>query len=336
MTTELLAQGLPKAAHPSTTPLDRNPAVIYLKRLARGEGRRTMRGSLDRIAEIVAGPGADAVSFPWPLLEYQHVQAIREELASRYAPSSCNKMLSALRGVLKEAWRIQLIDSDTYHRAVDIERVRGSSAPRGRALGAHEIAALFHACQLDRSPAGARDAAMLAIGYAGGLRRAEIVFIDLSDYDPAGGDLLVRRGKGRKQRRVRLHNGAGEAVSAWLEHRGSQSGPLLCPVRKDGTVELRRLSTQAVRAVCRKRGAQAGIRGFAPHDLRRSCVSAMLDGGVDLNTARRVAGHASTNTTAAYDLRGERAVQEAGAVLVVPYNRSGLLAGSHRTERGSL
>ena len=79
------------------------------------------------------------------------------------------------------------------------------------------------------------------------------------------------------------------------------------------------MTAQAVYLACAKRAREAGVRSFTPHDLRRSCVSAMLDAGVDLATVARHAGHAATTTTQRYDRRGERALKHAAASLVVPY-----------------
>lgn len=304
---------------------DRNPAAVYLRGLAGGHGRRTMRTALNRIAELAGGTDADgrpaftAETMPWHLLRYAHTRAIRETLASSYAPATANKHLSALRGVLREAWRLELLDAETYHRAVDLPGVRGSSLPRGRALEANELAALFHVCRLDETPAGARDATILALGFGAGLRRAEIVSLDLADYTAETGELLIREGKGRKERAVFMENGAKAALEEWLKHRGDAEGPLLCPVLKNGRVELRRMTAQAVYLACAKRAREAGVRSFTPHDLRRSCVSAMLDAGVDLATVARHAGHASPTTTQRYDRRGERALKHAAASLVVPY-----------------
>lgn len=99
-------------------------------------------------------------------------RAVRSRLAEGYRPATVNKMLAAVRGALKEAWRLDLIQADDYHRAVDLRGVSSHMLPRGRALTAGEIRALFAACATDRSPAGARDAAMLALlyGACGGRR----------------------------------------------------------------------------------------------------------------------------------------------------------------------
>jgi integrase len=96
---------------------------------------------------------------------------------------------------------------------------------------------------------------------------------------------------------------------------------LVGPVRKGGKVSLDALAPAAVLRICEKRGLEAGLREFSPHDLRRTYISVLLDRGVDLATAADLAGHASPNTTKRYDRRGERARHAAAEVAVVPYVR---------------
>jgi site-specific recombinase XerD len=118
---------------------------------------------------------ANAEGIDWAAIRYQHAQAVRAKLAETYSPATVNKALSALRGVLRESWRLGLVTAEDYHRASDLEAVRGETLPRGRALGAGELAALMSACCMDAGPSGARDAALLALLYGGGLRRSEAV-----------------------------------------------------------------------------------------------------------------------------------------------------------------
>ncbi len=295
-----------------------HPALVYLAHLGPGS-RRTMRQALDVIATLVSGGVLDAETMNWPALEYQHTTAIRSALAERYAPSTATKMLCALRGVLKESWRLGLVDAETYRRAADLPGIKSERLPRGRALSTGELRSLFRVCGDDPSPAGRRDAAMLAVLYGSGLRRSEVVGLDLSDYNPEGGSVRIREGKGRKDRLGYAANGAQEALEGWLAVRGSEPGPLFLPIAKGGRIHHRRMTDQAVLVVLRKRAAQAGVAQFSPHDLRRTFISDLLDCGADLATVQQLAGHSSPTTTAHYDRRGERVKKKAAELLHVPY-----------------
>ena len=303
----------------SPRPADQNPAAVYVAHLAPG-GRPTMRQALQTIAGMLTSGQCDASTLEWGALRYQHTAAIRAALAGQYAPATVNKMLSALRGTLKAAWRLGQMTADDYRTATDLEPVKGSTLPRGRALSAGELRALFDTCAGDPSPAGARDAALLTILYAG-LRRSEAVALDLADYDPQTGALTVRAGKGHKDRTTYTDDGGREALADWLAIRGQEPGPLLYPVRKGGKLQRRRMTGDAVLEVMRKRAAQAPVSRFSPHDLRRTWIGDLLDAGADIATVQALAGHASVTTTAKYDRRPEATKRRAGNLLHVPYTR---------------
>jgi len=191
---------------------DRNPARVYLMSLAVGS-RRTMRGALETISQLVSNGRADALTLPWHELRYQHTSAIRSDLSRRYSPATTNKMLSAMKGVLKECWRLNYISGEQYQRARDVSAVRGSTLPRGRALSSGELHSLFEACSLDEKPVrGTRDAALVAVLYAAGLRRAEAVGLDVADFDPETSRLTVR-GKGGKERYTYAAGGGRRGAS---------------------------------------------------------------------------------------------------------------------------
>lgn len=287
-----------------------NPAVVYLESLSPGS-YWAVRHSLETIAEILAGEDADPWTFPWQDLRYQHTARVRKELVHRYAPATVNKMLSALRGVLKNAWRLGMMDSDAYSRAVAIENLRAKTQPKGEAVGQEELAALFAVCAKDESPAGRRDAAMFAVLYGGGLRRAELCGLDLGDFDAADCALTVRLGKGRRERTVYLPESVCEHVKAWIEVREEQPGALFCPVRQTGEVPITRLRGESLWYILKRRQRQSGLKGITPHGMRRAFVSNLLEAGVDLLTVQELVGHANAVTTARYDRRGEAAKRSA-------------------------
>jgi integrase/recombinase XerD len=295
-----------------------HPVRCYLASLSAGS-RRTMQESLDSIARLISNGAANADTLTWDAMRHQHVQAIRSELASRYSASTANKMLAALKGCLKEAWKLGLLDHEAYLRAVDIKPVKGETLPAGRGLEAGEIKALFLACSEDQSAAGKRDAALLALAVGCGLRRSEIAGLDLADFNPATGELKIRNGKGNKERMVYLAGGARRAVDAWLSVRGGEPGALLVPVNKGGRVTIKPLTAQAVYNSLGKRAQEAGVASFSPHDCRRSFISSLLAENVDLVTVQKLAGHANVNVTARYDRRPAEAARQAVGRLHIPF-----------------
>lgn len=306
-TTELEVSSLVLTTPP---PLTSHPAAVYLSGLAEGS-RPTMRQALDAISALLTDGRGDALTLDWAALRYQHTAAIRTALMERFAPATANKMLCALRRVLKEALRLDLIDATDYAKAVDFPSVKVAKGLRGRALSIDEIAALMAVCFADPTPQGARDAALIAILRGAGLRRAEVVKLELRDVTASTGSLEVRGGKGGKDRTVYLPQVATSVVEDWLAIRGKSPGPLLCPIRKGGRVELRHLTAQAVLLIVQKRAKAAGVAAFSPHDFRRTFCSDLLDAGTDIVTVQKLAGHSSPVTTAKYDRRGEEAKRKA-------------------------
>jgi len=299
-------------------PVDRHPVAVYLASLPSHHSRRNMARDLATIAGLLTAGRGDAQSLDWSALQYQHTAAVRAKLMEGYKPATVNHMLSALKGVLKECWRLGLMDAETYHRAVDLPTVKGETLPKGRALAIGELRALFEACRNDLSTAGRRDAAMLAVLCGGGLRRAEVVALDVADYDPETGALTVR-GKGRKERIVYATNGARDALQTWLEERGEEAGPLFTRIGKGDRFSFDRLSDQAVLFILDHRRQQAGVKAFSPHDLRRTFISTLWDAGADGATIQKLAGHSSITTTARYDRRGEETKRRAAEMVHVPY-----------------
>jgi integrase/recombinase XerD len=150
-----------------------------------------------------------------------------------------------------------------------------------------------------RTRMGLRDAAILELLYGTGLRLSECVRLDLADVDLARGLVLVRDGKGRKDRYVPLVGEAKRALSTyvhesrpWLTRRAGESALFLACTGA-------RLSTVSVRVLVREAGQLAGVMASA-HVLRHSYATHLLDGGADVREIQALLGHSLIGTTALY------------------------------------
>ena len=301
------------------------PVAAYLAGLGAGS-RRGQESALRAALAAVSGRETGEIAreevglFPWHQLTAAHVAAMRAALEGRHTPAYANKVLSAIRGVLRSAWRLGLLTRDEYARAADVPPVRGQTLPAGRDLSAGEIGALMRACGEDRGPAGVRDAALIALGVTCGLRIAEASGLDLADYDLEDGRLVVR-GKGHKERTAFAVNGAKDALDDWLSLRRGLPGSLFYRVRKGGAIVAGRVSPTSFQRMLAKRAEEAGIAPFTWHDMRRTAAGDLLDVGTDLVTVQKLLGHADPRTTARYDRRPEETKRQAVAKLHVPYRR---------------
>jgi len=319
-------------AHDLPEPLERNPACVFLMGCRTDTTRQDYAYSLNTVARIIGGSAADLRSVDWAGLRVQHTGVIWAELVRKYAARTVNLICAALRGVLRTAEELELMPTRAYQRAVaKLKNVRlGTDEPSGRALRPWEVKALLDVCAADESPAGRRDAAIISLMHACGLRRFEVVGLDLADFtifpdaprDRAGAEILVRHGKGDKQRRNPLNAGAEGAMADWLQVRGDQPGPLFCAINKGGRLNIGEpITPQAIYNLVDKRGKEAGLASFSPHDLRRTNLTDLLYVGLDLATVQKLAGHASPITTTRYDRRGEEVKQKAVMALETPYTR---------------
>jgi site-specific recombinase XerD len=295
------------------------PVDLYLAQLGSPNSRRAVGNDLDTIAGMLSDGGADRYGIPWHLLRYEHASAIRQRLAERFAPSSANRMLSSLRGVLREAWNLGLLPAEAYQRAISVKAVKGSRLPAGRALTAGEIRTLFRTCAEDPRLAGVRDAALLAVLYGAGVRRAEVVKLDVTDVVADTGELRIRSGKGNKDRITYVQGLGCTAVEVWMDVRGPEAGPLFVPIHRSGKVRIQRMREQSVYDILKRRADAAGIPPFSPHDLRRTFAGDLLDAGADISTVQQLLGHASVTTTQRYDRRGEATKRRAASLLHIPY-----------------
>lgn len=159
-----------------------------------------------------------------------------------------------------------------------------------------------HACRL-------RDAAILEVLYATGMRVGELTGLDLADID-AQRQMILVHGKGSKDRTVPYGNPASHALSAWI----SQGRPVLESGCSDQAVFLGRrggrINQREVRRIVHAWAARAGVPDISPHALRHSAATHLLDGGADLREVQELLGHSSLATTQKYTHVSLRQIRE--------------------------
>jgi len=150
-----------------------------------------------------------------------------------------------------------------------------------------------------------RDQAMFELMYSSGLRRAELIGLNLDSVDLGAGEVTVT-GKGRKTRIVPVGRQALEALRAWLARRGSVATPVATEVARDALalflgIRGGRVGATAVRLALNKLALKHGVTAHVhPHALRHSFASHVLQSSGDLRAVQEMLGHASLSTTQVY------------------------------------
>lgn len=159
---------------------------------------------------------------------------------------------------------------------------------------------------------GVRDRAMLLLGFAGALRRSELVALDVEDLHSVQEGLIlnIRRSKTDQEangRKVaipygRTHACPVRAVEAWIAHAKLAHGPIFRSIRKGGRLDARRLSSQSVALIVKHYAAACGLDSdrVSGHSLRAGLVTSAAQAGVAMHKIQQQSGHRSTQMLARY------------------------------------
>lgn len=300
---------------PPLRPTHDQPASVYLGELSEGS-QRTMRQALVTMAAIRTGTAGEVTieDFAWQEVDRDTVARLRRELAERYAPTTANKMLAALRGVLRVCRDQGRMTERAFQEATAFERVRDFREKESRVLSGDELARLYAACAAEATAAGRRDAALVTLYLVAGLRREEATALLVGDVDVEAGVLRIDSPVAERRREVPLGPTECAHFARWIEARGTAAGPLLLPVDRGGTIRIRRLTAQAVYGIVARVAQRAGVTPVTPRDLRRTCLIRLIRAGLDAEALRQRVGHLSWLNSTAY----EALYREAGAEAALP------------------
>ena len=267
-------------------------------RHSRGASAHTVRAYAADLAAFLAFTGTDP-SDPGAAsaLTLGAARAwLADSMARGAARSTVSRHVAALRNFSAWAHREGLAPTDA---AAALASARADQR-LPRVVDQDEAAALLECARSRASaddPVSVRDWAILELIYATGIRVSEACSLTTSSIDPAA--LTVRvLGKGDKERTVPFGVPARDALDQWtVRARPSLAvgTDALFVGAKGGPIDPR-----VVRAMIHRMCARAGVRDIAPHGLRHSAATHLLQGGADLRAVQEILGHSSLATTQRY------------------------------------
>lgn len=228
------------------------------------------------------------------------------------SPSTTEQRVNVVRTFLRVALRDNVL---THEQGQQLglkpyqQRRQRTQTTVGRRLSVEEVRALRRSVD-SSSTRGKRDAALLDCMLFAGLRRAEVANLRTGDVQlDQGRYWLNLTGKGRKQRKLKMHDSLYKSLHGWIEEAGIDSSadvPLFPSVDRWGNVKDSTIDPNVIERVTAEYAAVADIapakgkRKLAPHDLRRTCARNAYDNGATLLQVQQMLGHSDPKTTARY------------------------------------
>jgi len=228
------------------------------------------------------------------------------------SPSTINRKLAALRSLVKLGRTLGIISWALEIPSLKVEAYRDTSGP-----GRSGFSSMFSKVRERKDAKGIRDVALLRLLFDLGLRRGEVVSLDLEDVDAENSRLMVM-GKGRLQKEaLSLPSRTMEALLEWIAVRGLEAGPLffnLDRAKKGG----KRLSGTSLYRIVRDYGKEVGLK-TRPHGIRHTAITEAVkvahENGIGLDEVLQFSRHKDVKTLMIYRDR-ERNVQGQLAGLV--------------------
>ncbi len=267
----------------------------------RGATSRTLetyRADLEECSKILSDEQLFLIGTHDDLQAIRAYLAVLSERETKYGKTvvraSIARKLSTLRSMLRF-----LVNQGTF--AFNAARLV-KSPKKARTLPSvvsERTAASALAKPVTDSPEGLRDAALLELLYSSGLRRAELVGIDIADIDLTKGIVRVT-GKGNKIRVVPVGTKAKEAIISYKARR-SELGTVRDPKALFLLSNGKRMTPGMVYHIVRKYFTPDGeLSRSHPHMLRHSFATHLLDHGAEIRSVQEMLGHASLRTTQRY------------------------------------
>lgn len=296
-------------------------AAIELAKASRAKSTLETYGSAWRQFINWCGP----LALPYLPATPETVTAYIAAKAETLRPSTIKKHLAAIAVAHRTAGLQPPTASEMVKLTMaGLRRTKGTAPKTKRALRVSHIRQMV--AGLGEDPVDVRDSVVLLLGFTTGMRRSEIVGLDVGDltFEPEGVIVNIRRSKRDQEgagRQVPVLRGQHEetcpvrALRRWMDLLGRDFGPLF--IRLDRAGDSQRLTPKSVALIIKKRAEQAGLDPvmFSGHSLRRGFCTATAKAGASEADIARATGHRSVKILRGYVEAGRMFENCAASVL---------------------
>ena len=289
----------------------------------------TRRAYTSRLKRFFAWRQAEGVSTAFPTSPEVLAAYVASLADSGAAPATVEQTLAAIAAAHRAEGTPSPTETLLVKKTLKGYRREHGAAPRKKDAATVEVVRmLLTATALDDSPKNIRDAAILALGFAGAFRRSELSALDIEDLKwtvRSSEEILilnVRRSKTDQEAQgmqKAIFPGRDEAASPtallkrWLSLVEPQEGPLFRRILKSGQVTGERLSAQSIRLVVLQAASAAGLSlDLSAHSLRIGFVTTAIRQGKTERSIMNQTGHRSVQTLREY-FRREDAIEDNAA-----------------------
>jgi integrase/recombinase XerD len=248
------------------------------------------------------------------------VQSYRAAIEARgLSASAVNVQLAAVRKLAAEATDNGLLAPELAAGIAKIPGARSEGPRAGNWLTAAQASQLLSLPD-PATVKGKRDRAILGLLVGCGLRRDELVRLQVEDLQQREGRWVVvdLLGKGRKRRTVPVPGWVKSWIDEWRTAAGVHDGCVFRAINKGGRVYGDGLTANVIWCVVQAYAAELGVPKLAPHDLRRTCAKLCRAAGGDLEQIQLLLGHASIATTERYLGTKQNLVEAVNDRLAIP------------------
>lgn len=259
----------------------------------------TVRNYQRDVSRFLAWLGYDGVDFDPRTITTDQVRAwiIHRSEAGKLGAASMNREIASLRAFFRWLLRTGAVEKDIFRTISTLKTSRRLPVfvPESR------MAPLVGECEQNGEEFKAeRNALIILMFYACGLRLAELVGIDRNDFSADYTSLRIR-GKGDKQRIVPILEFVREKILYYIALIGRQN---ICNSTEKAlflTHKGKRISRSVVYRAVQEELTRAGVQGKkSPHVLRHTFATHLMNGGADMREIQELLGHASLQATQVY------------------------------------